>query len=93
MKQPTVKILEVKPMERGNLRAFVKIQIGPLVMSDFRIIQQPGQRAYVSPPQSEYEVSGKKRYKPLLEYPDVWKDAIENAALVAWRGTGGISES
>lgn len=86
MKIPVVAVEEIRKMDRGNLKAFVTVRIGPLTVRDFRIVQQPGQRAYVSAPQAEYEMNGQRRYKPLLEYPQEWKEAIQSAVLQAWEG-------
>lgn len=79
-----IHIEKIMPIPSGNLKAFVSIRIGPLTMHDWRIIQQPNQRAYVSPPQVEFQgADGRKRFKPLLECPQ-WKDEIQNAVLAAW---------
>jgi len=86
---PTVHVVEVRPIHNGNLKGFASIRIGPLTVRDFRIIQQPNQRAYVSAPQQEYfDADGRKKFKPLLDYPDTWRDAIKNAVLEAWENNG-----
>ena len=84
MKTPVIHVFPLRPIRQGNLRAFASIKIGPLVIHDFRIIQQSGQRAYVAAPQIEYEQFGKRKFKPLLGYPDEWRDAINSAVLAAW---------
>ena len=77
--------LEIRTLQNaGNLRAFVTLKIGPLEIKDFRIVQQDGQRAYVSPPQAEYSRDGKKQFNPLLKYPPEWKEQIETAVFAAW---------
>lgn len=79
-----VHIENIRPVKNGNLKAFVSIRIGPLLMHDWRVIQQPNQRAYVSPPQAEFTgADGRKRFKPLLECPPEWKDEIQIAVLAA----------
>jgi len=69
----------------GTLRAFASIQVGKLIMHDFRVVQQDGQRAYVQPPQAEYSRDGKRQFKPLLSYPPEWKEQIEAAIIEAWK--------
>jgi hypothetical protein len=49
-----VEVLEIKPIENGNLKAFVKLKIGDVVFHDFRIVQQAGQKAWVSAPISTW---------------------------------------
>lgn len=50
----SVTVLAVKPVKTpGNLRAFADVQIGPLVVTGCRIVQQPGQAAWVSMPQAQ----------------------------------------
>lgn len=86
-KKPTVKVVSVRMVSnRGNLRALASVQIGPLQIHDFRVIQQEGQRAYVSAPQLEWkDGQGRSQYKPLLSYPESWKDAISEAVLIAYQ--------
>jgi DNA-binding cell septation regulator SpoVG len=48
----SVTCLQIRPVKTpGNLRAFADVQIGPLVVTGCRIVQQPGQAAWVSMPQ------------------------------------------
>ncbi len=78
-------VINIKTIPAGNLKAFVSVRVGPLIMHDWRIIQQSGQRAYVSPPQAEYvDAAGKKRFKPLLDCPKEWRDEIDKTILAAW---------
>ncbi len=78
------RILNIRPVEQGALRALVTLQIGPLVIYQARYIQQDGQRAYVSPPQEVVEgPGGQRRYIPLLKWPDEWKQPILEAVVAA----------
>ena len=84
-KPPRVRIDSVRLLPEGNLKAFVSVQIGPLIIADFRVIQQPAQSAYVAPPQAEYSrADGTRGFKPLLSYPDSWKAAINEAVFIAY---------
>ena len=70
----------------GNLRAFVSVTIGgTLTIHSLRIIQQPGQKAWVSLPQREWTTPQEEtRFAPLIELPEKVKNAIEAAVLNAW---------
>jgi DNA-binding cell septation regulator SpoVG len=86
-KPPRVEVTNIRavPGGTGNLRAYASVKIGPLVIHDCRLIQQNGQRAWVSPPQSSWKTSsGETKYKPLIEWPDHWKDAIRDAVLAGY---------
>jgi DNA-binding cell septation regulator SpoVG len=67
----SIQVFEIKKVTKpGNLKAFVKIQIGETVFHDFRIVQQPGQKAWISPPQASWQdQGGKTHYKALIEFP------------------------
>ena len=79
-----VRVLDVKPVEgHGNLRAFATIGVGPFIVHGCRVVQQPGQRAWVSMPQTK---SG-DRWWPVVEVEDrALKDAISETVLRAWAG-------
>jgi DNA-binding cell septation regulator SpoVG len=84
--QSNIVILAVRKLTGGNLKAFVDVQLGPSVtIFGFRVIQQPGQKAYVSPPQREYtDQSGQKHYAPIVELTGNLKDRVEHAIRGAW---------
>jgi DNA-binding cell septation regulator SpoVG len=83
-----IHILHIHQAVGGNLRAFVDIQLGQsVVIHGFRVIQQPGQKAWVSPPQREYVgADGKPRYASIVELSGELKRAVEQAILLAWEG-------
>ena len=70
----------------GNLRAFVSVTVNDkLTIHSCRIIQQPGQAAWVSLPQREWtNQQGQKRFSPIIELPDEVKSAIQVEVLRAW---------
>jgi hypothetical protein len=55
-----ISVVEIKPVERSNLKAFVTVEVNGIVIKDCRLVQQPGQAAWLSGPQVSYEVSGEK---------------------------------
>ena len=72
----------------GNLKAFASVNIGgKITIHSCRIIQQPGQKAWVALPQREWTTQqGEKRFAPLIELPDKVKTAIQEAVLNTWEG-------
>ena len=55
----------------GNLKAFVSVNIGgKLTIHSCRIIQQPGQKAWVALPQREWTTQQGEKLAPLIELPD-----------------------
>ena len=82
----TVEIIELRPCH-GNkpLRAFVDIKINGWIIYDWRIVQQQGQRAWVTVPQTSWkDADGKVKYRALLSIPGELKQRIEVAILSAW---------
>jgi len=82
-----VQVENVKPINKGSLRAFCTVVIGGLKIHSCRIIQDGDKSALVSLPQHEWTgQDGKKRYSPLVEVPDHIKVAIQEAVLREWEG-------
>ncbi|MGI4790603.1 MAG: hypothetical protein ACRYFS_17350 [Janthinobacterium lividum] len=80
----TPRVLEVHPNRQGALRAFLTLQIGPLVIYRVRYIRQDGQRGYVAPPQEVVTgPGGDRKYLPVLKWPEEWKQPILDAAIAA----------
>ena len=63
-----VEVLEIEPVtDSSNLRALVEVRVGNMKIDRFRLIQEPGKRAYVSVPQLEYVKSdGGKSFFPMI---------------------------
>jgi hypothetical protein len=79
-------VIEVQSVDKGNLKAFVAVQVNGVLVKDCRIIQPPGQAAWVSAPQVSYEVGGEKKWKSLVEFPKEMRKQIEAVVLEAWQG-------
>lgn len=75
-----ISVVGIRPQRNmGNLRAFVEVKIGEITIADCRIIQQPGQRAYVSGPQKQ--VDG--RYLPLVKMTANLRERVQTVVLSA----------
>jgi DNA-binding cell septation regulator SpoVG len=85
---PAVKVELLKVVHKGSLRAFATINIaGKLRINSIRIVQQDGQAAWVSLPQSEVasKDGGKSKYYPIVEAVDEkLKKQITDAVLAAY---------
>lgn len=81
--QGKVACTEIRPLDKGgNLKAYATITIGTgLSIYGCRVIQQPGQQAWVSLPQTK---SGEKWY-PVVKADDKrLQEVISQVVLEAW---------
>ncbi len=69
---------------KGNLRAYASIQIGPLVIHKVKLVKQPGQKPYVTPPQFEFFRDGHVQYQPIVKWPQDWHQQIFDAVWSAY---------
>ena len=81
-----IEILDIRPVIRGNLRAFADVQVGAFELHGLRIIQQPNQRPFIHFPMVEYEQGGQRLYAPVIRLHDakLEKD-IKAKVLAAWQ--------
>lgn len=84
-KIPPVHVIECKPITGGgNLKAVANVQLGTsLIIRGVRVVQQPGQRPWVSMPAQK---NGEK-WLTVIEITNLaLKEAIASAVLAAWGG-------
>ena len=90
MAQATKYQVQIFNMERftnkGHLKAYVDIKIGKsLRIMGLRIIQQPNQKPWVSPPQRTWQdTNGLTKYAPIVELSGELKEAVDAAVLMEW---------
>jgi DNA-binding cell septation regulator SpoVG len=86
-----IKIVEMKAIDGEKpLKAYASIQLGNWIIHDWRVIQQPGQKAWVSVPQSSWTGrDGRIKYRNLITIPGEWRKRIEEEILKAWEGGKG----
>jgi DNA-binding cell septation regulator SpoVG len=72
--------------DKGNLKAFADVKVGKsLKIMGMRVIQQPNQKAYVSPPQRTWQdKNGITKYAPMVELSGELKAEVEAAVLIEW---------
>ena len=83
-----LKILNVRLLKNGKpLKAFADIQLSNgWIIKDFRIIQQPEQKAYVVAPQTAWKgPQGKPNFKPIISMPNAVKWQLESAILTEYQ--------
>jgi DNA-binding cell septation regulator SpoVG len=87
-----IRVLSIRDINKGAVRAVADIGLGPLlIIKEFNIIQQPGQRVWVSLPSREWQGDdGKRRFAPLVELTGSLTQRIEQAILQAWEREGGL---
>jgi hypothetical protein len=75
-----VEVVKWTAKSAGNLRGFADIKIGKCEFRDCRLVHEEGKTPFVSGPQREYMGNdGKKKYVPLVVFPEDWKDSILQA--------------
>jgi DNA-binding cell septation regulator SpoVG len=89
----TIQVVELVAMTKGNLKAMASVRIGPsLLVRKCRVIQQPGQRAWVSMPQERWDGhDGKPHYTALVELSGTLRARVEQAILQEARRQGLIT--
>jgi DNA-binding cell septation regulator SpoVG len=77
-----IRVTEIRRVsDRGALKAYVAVEVGPWTIRGCRIVQQQGQAPYVSLPQ---EKTG-GRYFPILTTKDTrLKQTLRAAVLLEW---------
>ena len=87
-KPPRVDVIELHPVNaQGSLRAFAAVTLaGKLTIRDCRVIQQEGQAPWVAMPTKSWvdQKDGRTKYRPLVDVPADWAEAIQVAVLAAW---------
>lgn len=83
----SIEVLKIRHLNNGgSLRAFVSIKIGHLILHSLRVIEQPGQKAWLALPKQEMkDASGETKYWPICEASKELKANIDQVVLPRWR--------
>jgi DNA-binding cell septation regulator SpoVG len=87
-----IQVIAIRFIDKGAVRAIADVGLGSsLTIREFKVIQQSGQRAWVSPPSREWKgTDGKRHFTPLVELLGSLRKRVEQAVLEAWeRSEGG----
>jgi DNA-binding cell septation regulator SpoVG len=77
-----IEVKHIKPVtNQGNLRAYVAVQIDEVTVHDCRLIQQPGQSAFLLGPQKR----DGGRWRPVVTMAPGLRQEVQAAVLAAWQ--------
>lgn len=81
-----VSVNNLRRIGKGNIKAFVDILLPEgISILDCRIVQQPGQTAWLAMPQTSWAGDdGKTRQKALVKLPPELQQVVQEAALEAF---------
>ena len=81
-----ISVVKIITANKGNVKAFASVKLGEtLTIHSVKVVQQPGQRAYVRLPENEQN----GRYFPVVSADDQrFQDAIQEKVLAAWQNAG-----
>lgn len=82
-----IKVLELRlfPFCKKFVRAFADVQIGGLILKDFRVMQINGGKPYVKAPFTTYkDKTGQLRFRQIIDLPSEVRGQVDNAILHAF---------
>ena len=87
MSEISITIINMKSIVKGGtLKAIVDFKLNQSEFYSWRIIQQDGQSAWVSPPQESWDgADGKKKYKPLIKFPQDLMTRVSETLIKAYQ--------
>jgi hypothetical protein len=85
MNDLAIKVLNVtRAVGHGNVRAWAVVKVGDITINDCKVIQQPGQRAYVTGPQKQVG----DRWFPLVSMTSSLRQRVQAEVLDAAERAG-----
>ena len=80
-------MVAIRPVNgQANVRAYVDVRLGDIVIKNAKVVRQPGQRAWVAMPDVPYVVNGKTRYAPVIELDKSLRERVTATVLAKWGG-------
>jgi hypothetical protein len=80
-----IEVTELKTVNGGNVKAYVSVRVGDWEIHNFRIIQKPGQVAWIQAPETTWKgQNGKIYYRQLLTLPAEMMQRITVRILSRW---------
>ena len=82
-----VRVIEIRLLSDGRpLKAFADVQLGSVVIRDFRVMKENDKRLYVKVPFSTYkDQTGQLKFRPIIVLPDEVRGEIDLAILNAYQ--------
>jgi DNA-binding cell septation regulator SpoVG len=80
-----IEVVRITPIKtEGNLKAFAVVRVDGFEVHSCRIVQQPGQKAFMSWPHTR----SKDSWYPILRTPDRLRREVEAVVLEEWQKGG-----
>ena len=77
--------IRLSPCTGKPLRAFADVQLGDLILKDFRIMQIAGEKPYVKAPFTTYkDRTGQLKHRQIVDLPTEVRGQIDVAILSAF---------
>lgn len=87
-----IKIASVKKFNYGSLRTFLSAEIVGVIIHDFKVVQQPNQKAYARAPEASWrDARNVTHYKPIVEFFEPLRSQVLEAVLDAYADAGKCS--
>ena len=82
-----IRVIEIRMLPDDKpLKAFVDLLIGDMVIREWRVVKNNGQRHWIAPPQLSWKdpVDGSIKYKTVVTFPDELKGQVDFAVLTVY---------
>jgi len=89
IKIAVVKITKEHDVLEPALKALVDFRVNESCFFGWRLLKEPGQKAFLAPPQLICYWNGKRKYKPLIVFPKKLAELVSNQILADWEMTEG----
>jgi DNA-binding cell septation regulator SpoVG len=83
-----IKVVDIRfhPFNGKLTRAFADIQLGNIIIRDFRVMKEEGRQPYVKVPFSTYKgQTGQLKFRPTVILPDKMRNEVDLAILNAYQ--------
>jgi DNA-binding cell septation regulator SpoVG len=83
-----ISVIELRRLDGDKpLKAFVDLQMGDMIIREWRVIKNNGQRFWIAPPQLSWKgPDGRIQYKTIVTLPDELKGQVDFEVLKAFNG-------
>ena len=83
-----IKVVDIRflPPNGKTTQAFIDVQLGNIIVRDFRVVKEDGRRPYVKVPYSTYkDQTGQLKFRPTVILPDEVRGEVDLAILNAYQ--------
>ena len=86
MSRCEVELLDVRPVAGAdNVKAFVTVRIGGVTIHGAKVVQQPGQAAWLAMPDRSYtDAGGKRKWSAVVELSPELRRRVSDTILAEW---------